>query len=238
MCWAGRHLPCNLLNALVMSSISLLFQRDCANLLPPAQDDPFGDEAAPDPAAPEAAEGEAEAAQPAEQAAEQEQDEEDEWGDDPFAAAPAPAAAELPPEAASTSHALAGLSLADSSQGGSEVAAAGRRLVLDVLAATANSQDAAVQLPALAALCTFLQRQQQQAASASAQQAQQLSWALQCTAAALPGAAAQVHAFMSTARRLEEAETQVGWVVNASLGCANSSLSTAVTSQGSGVVSM
>lgn len=197
-------------------AVTSALKRACANLLPPAQDDPFGDEAAAEPAAPEAAAGTAEAAEPAEQAleqaAEQERDEEDEWGDDPFAAAPAPAAAELPAAVAGTSQALAGLSLADSSQGGSEVAAAGRRLVLDVLAATASSQDAAVQLPALAALCTFLQRQQQQAASASAQPAQQLSWALQCAAAALPGAAAQVHALMSTARRLEEAETQVGWV--------------------------
>lgn len=185
---------------------------------PPPQDDPFGDSEAAEPAAPEAAaEAAAEAAQPGEPAAEsaagQDQAEEDEWGDDPFAAAPAPAAPQEPAAAAAAdaSQALASLALADSPAGASEVAVAGRRLVLDVLAATAGSQEAAVQLPALAAMCTFLQRYQAQAAPPAAQQALQLSWALQCAAAALPGAAARVHALMSSSRRLEE-ETQVGWV--------------------------
>lgn len=188
------------------------------------QDDPFGDSTAAEPAAPEAAEqgaaatsaaGEPAAEEPQageqgdEQAAGQGQDEEDEWGDDAFAAAPAPAAPQAA-AAADASSALAGLSLAHGSAQSSEVAAAGRQLVLGLVAATASSQDSAVQLPALAALCALLQRQQQEVAAPTAYQAQQLSWALQCAAAALPGAATLVHALMASSSRLGEGDTQVG----------------------------
>lgn len=152
-------------------------------------EDPFGDTGAA------AAPGQAAAAAPDTDAAEP-QPTSEVPDDDPFAEAAAPLAAEQ--------GGLAGLSLADSGSAAAEsaaVAAAGRQLVLDVLATAAGSKDATAQVSALTALCAFLQQQQQQQ-----------PWALQCAAAELPGAAARVHALMSGGSSLDEADTQVcGW---------------------------
>lgn len=191
------------------------------------EEDPFGDSSASAPAQEDStATAAADTADAAQHAAEAGAGaEKAEWGDDPFTTAP-PAAAAGAAEAdvadgrtadsAAAEGAMAGLSLAGAGtisssrpDGTSAVAAAGRQLVLDLLAATAGSHNPAVQLPALGALCIFLQ--QQQAAAAGEQlPGQQLAWALQCAAAALPGAFARVHALMGgSSGRLGETDTQV-----------------------------
>lgn len=125
-------------------------------------------------------------------------EEEDDWGDDPFATSPATA---QPAEAGA---ALAALSLAEASS--SSPSAAARQLVIELLRElVGGGSSAPVQQHALAALRTHLQAQQQRGAAE-----QQRSWALACAAAALPGAAARVRELMGGSGAQGDVDTQVG----------------------------
>lgn len=134
--------------------------------------------------------------------------EEDDWGDDPFASTPADG---LPAEprpatqaAAEEGSALDASTPADAAN--PTAAATARLLVLALLRELLGSgSSAVVQQHALAALRAHLQAQQQQQAAE-----QQRSWALACTAAALPAAAARVHELMGGSAALSDADVQVG----------------------------
>ncbi|KAL4425067.1 hypothetical protein ABPG77_010381 [Micractinium sp. CCAP 211/92] len=133
--------------------------------------------------------------------------EEDEWGDNPFASTPAPV---LPsePEPAAQATAVEGTALKVSTPAGAAdttAAATARLLVLALLRELLGSGSSAiVQQHSLAALRAHLQAQQQQQAAEA-----QRSWALACAAAALPGAAARVHELMVGSAALSDADIQV-----------------------------
>jgi hypothetical protein len=151
--------------------------------------------------------------------------EDDDWADDPFGEAADGAAEGAEAGAAAAAAAgggipsnLAALSLADApgSSGASEaspVADAAQQLVLQVLAAAAGSDDSTVQHHTLVALRAFFQQQQATAGASQPAAAEQRPWALQCAAAALPGAMARIHDLMSSSSstgRLSGTDIQVG----------------------------